>query len=89
MCLYVAHFLILWLRTQNGSNATAAQVISTAQGTFNVSSKSVGDASLSYDTSSVNGSLPGWAAWLTTTYGTQLAQLAASLPSAKAGIYVY
>lgn len=89
MCLYVAHFLTLWLRTQNGINATAAQVISTAQSAFNVSSKGVGDVSVSYDTSSISGSLPGWGMWATTTYGMQLAQLATFLPSAKAGIYVY
>lgn len=88
MCLYVAHFLTLWLRTQNGSNATAAQVISTAQSLFNVSSKGVGDVSVSYDTSSISGSLPGWGMWTTTTYGSQLTQFAAFLPGVKAGMYI-
>lgn len=89
MSLYVAHFLTLWLKTQAGSNATAAQVVATAQTLFSAQSKSVGDVSVSYDTSLINGSLPGWGMWMTTTYGTQLAQLAAFLPSARAGMYVY
>jgi hypothetical protein len=55
---------------------------------FVAQSKSVGDVSVSYDTSAINGSLPGWGMWLTTTYGAQLAQLAAYLPSARAGMYV-
>ena len=88
MCLYVAHFLTLWLRTQNGPNANAAQVISTAQSLFNTSSKGVGDVSVSYDTSSISGSLPGWGMWSTTTYGTQLAQFATFLPGVKAGMYI-
>ena len=88
MSLYVAHFLTLWLRTQSGPNTTAAQVVATAQALLVTSSKSVGGVSVSYDTSTINGSLPGWGDWLTTSYGTQLAQLAAYLPSARAGMYV-
>lgn len=88
MSLYMAHFLTLWLRTQNGPNETAAQIIGTAQTAFATASKSVGEVSVSYDTSSISGSLPGWGMWTTTSYGAQLAQLAAFLTGAKAGMYV-
>lgn len=88
MSLYMAHFITLWLKTQNGANSTIAQMLSNAQTMFSTASKGVGDVSVSYDTSSISGSLPGWGMWTTTTYGAQLAQFAAFLPGARAGMYV-
>ena len=88
MSLYMAHFLTLWLKTQNGPNATISQMLNTAQTMFSAGSKSVGDVSVSYDASSISGSLPGWGMWTTTSYGAQLAQFAAFLPGARAGMYV-
>jgi len=89
MALYVAHFCTLYLQTQAGPNKTAAQVVGTAEAKFPKQSKGVGDVSVSYDTSSISGDLPGWAMWKSTTYGMQLATLARALPTAKAGMYVW
>jgi hypothetical protein len=88
MGLYIAHFLTLWLQTQNGAGGTAASVIATAHSVLTPASKSVGDVSVSYDTSTMSGSLPGWGAWLTTTYGQQLAMMGRYLPGARAGMMV-
>lgn len=89
MALYIAHFLTLWQRTQVSEDASAAQVVAGAQNLLVASSKSVDGVSVSYDVSSIQGSLPGWGMWTTTTFGTQLAQLANFLPTARAGMYVY
>jgi hypothetical protein len=89
MALYIAHFCTLYMQTQAGTNKTAAQVVGTSEAKFPKQSKGVGDVSASYDTSSISGDLPGWAMWKSTTYGMQLATLAKSLPSAKAGMYVW
>jgi len=89
MALYVAHFCTLYMQTQAGPNLTATQVVGTAEAKFPKQSKGVGDVSVSYDTSSIAGDLPGWAMWKTTTFGMQLATLARALPSAKGGMYVW
>jgi hypothetical protein len=87
MCLYVAHFCALYLQTQAGPNLTASQVVATAQGMFPKSSKSVGDVSVSYDTSAINNDIPGWAAWKSTVYGQQLATIARIV--GRGGMYVW
>lgn len=89
MALYMAHFCTLWLQTQIGGNLTAASVVAAAEARFSVASESAGDVSASYDTSSIAGDLPGWAAWKSTTYGLQLATLAKGIPTANAGMYVW
>ena len=86
MCLYIAHFCALYVQSQSGMNQTAAQVINTAQAVFPKSSKSVGDVSVSYDTSSILGDMPGWGAWKMTSYGIQLATIARLV--GKGGMYV-
>jgi Protein of unknown function (DUF4054) len=89
MALYIAHFCTLFLQTQVGPNSTAAQVVATAETKFPKASKGVGDISVSFDTSSISGDLPGWAAWKSTTFGLQLATMASALPSAKAGAFIW
>ena len=86
-CLYVAHFATLFLQTQTGPANTAAQVVATAQAMFPRASKSVGDVSVSYDTSAINNDLPGWAAWKSTIYGQQLATIARMV--GRGGMYVW
>lgn len=87
MGLYIAHFCLLHLQTQVGANASSAQIIASAHSLFPKASKSVGDVSVSYDTSSILGELPGWAAWKTTSFGVQLATLARMFGAG--GMYVW
>lgn len=74
MCLFIAHFCTFYL--QRATAKTAAQVVNSAQMNFPKISKEVGDVSINYDTSSISGGLPGWAAWKGTGYGMELATLA-------------
>jgi hypothetical protein len=76
MSLFVAHFLTLYLQSLSDANSTAAQVVAAGQAKGLLSSKSVGDVSVSYDFSAIAQGLDGWAAWNLTTYGQQYATLA-------------
>lgn len=87
MGLFVAHFLTLWLQSTAGANASAAQVIAAGQAKGLMSSKSVGDVSVSYDFATITQGLDGWAGWNLTTFGTQYATLAKIV--GKGGMYVW
>lgn len=75
MCYFVAHFCTLYLQSFSPSNSTAQEVMASAQAKGLVSSKSVGDVSVSYDFSSAVNGLDGWANWTSTTFGINLANL--------------
>lgn len=88
MGLFVAHFCTLYMQARGEAlNPTASQVISTATTRGLITSKSVGDVSVSYDINKSLEGLEGWGQWTTTTYGAQFAQFAKML--GKAGIYVW
>lgn len=87
MCLFVAHFSTLYLQTFAEPNAAANQVMSAAQAKGLITSKSVGDVSVSYDFSSAVNGLDGWANWTSTAFGIQLASFAKIL--GKGNMYVY
>ncbi|HBS58611.1 MAG TPA: DUF4054 domain-containing protein [Firmicutes bacterium] len=87
MGLFIAHFLTLYLQSLADANSTAAQVVAAGQTRGLVSSKSVGDVSVSYDFSTIAQGLDGWAAWNLTTYGMQYATLARM--TGKGGMYVW
>lgn len=87
MALYTAHFYTLYLETQAGINKTLGQVVASASAQFPKASKSVGDVSVSYDTASITGDLPGWGAFKSTTFGLQLSTLAKIL--GKGSMYVW
>ena len=77
MCLVIAHFLILYLRTMSPKpDATALDIIKAAETRGLVASKSVDGVSISYDYSTAISDLEGWAAWKTTEYGIQFLTLA-------------
>ena len=77
VCLVVAHFLILYLRTMSAiPDPTAADIIKAAETKGLVASKSVDSVSVSYDFSAAISDLDGWAAWKTTEYGIQFITLA-------------
>ena len=72
ICLVVAHFLILYLRTMSPNpDPTALDIIKAGEVRGLVASKSVDGASISYDYSTTLSDLEGWAAWTTTEYGKQ------------------
>ena len=74
MCLYIAHNLTLYLRTQAG-DASAANALQGALPTGVATSKSVDGLSISIDLLGVSDDLHGYGTWKTTTYGQQLATL--------------
>lgn len=71
MGLYVAHFCTLFLSASSGENPSAS-----ASPALMVSSKSVGDVSVSYDVNSIADDLKGYGTFKSTTYGQQLATFA-------------
>lgn len=78
MILYVSHFLALWIQATNGldKDSPANKILQNSYAVGLVSSKSVGSLSKSYDYSSINDDLKGWAEWKTTVYGRQFATIA-------------
>ena len=76
VCLFVAHWCTLYLRSQVPEGATARQILAAGENRGLVTSKAVGGVSVSVDYSAVASDLNGWAAWKETTYGTQWATLA-------------
>jgi hypothetical protein len=77
VCLVIAHFLILYMRTMTPDpNDSALAVIRAAETRGLVASKSVDGVSVSYDYSTAISDLDGWAAWKTTEYGIQFLTLA-------------
>ncbi len=78
MCLFIAHYLTLYLQVTNGldENSPAYKVIQNSISQGLVSSKSAGSLSKSYDYSSINDDLAGYADFKLTTFGQQFARLA-------------
>lgn len=74
MCLYIAHFCVLFLRTQQGDPG-ASNALKGALPTGVATSKSVDQLSVSYDLLGMNEDLEGYGTWKLTTYGQQLATL--------------
>ena len=74
MCLYIAHFLTLYLQTQNGDPSSQA-ALAGAMPRGVASSKSVDGLSISYDFMDAASDLSGYGTWKYTIYGQQLATL--------------
>lgn len=74
MCLYIAHYIVLYLMTQNGDpGAQSALAGSLPRGV--ASSKSVDGLSISYDFMGAAEDLSGYGTWKYTIYGQQLATI--------------
>lgn len=74
MCLYIAHYITLYLQTQNGDpGAQAALAGALPRGI--ASSKSVDGLSISYDFMGASEDLKGYGTWKYTIYGQQLATI--------------
>lgn len=74
--LYVAHYATLYLRTYAESSPTAAQAAATGALVGVVKSATLGDSSVSYDTSAVTKGTEDWGDLNATTYGQMLANRA-------------
>lgn len=86
MCLFVAHFCTVYLMAYLDSNAEAAAVISSGQSKGLVSSKSVGDVSVSYDFSLAMQNVEGWGQFNLTTFGNQFVSISKLM--SKGGMWV-
>lgn len=73
MCLYVAHFLTLYARSDGNPLSGIGQIAAQGISTGIQVAKAVGDVSVSYQP--VTG-LEDWGAWNLTTYGQELATFA-------------
>jgi hypothetical protein len=87
MCLFVAHFVTLYMQTMTGGNATAAQVIEAAQLRGLITSEAAGDVNYSQDFSLLIEGLNGWAGWKSTQYGIQFAQLGKMMGKGGIGVW--
>lgn len=74
--LYVAHYVTLSLRSYAASNEDPAQAAASGALTGVVSSATLGDASVSYDTSAITAGTEDWGDLNATTYGQMLANRA-------------
>lgn len=77
--LFVAHYSTLYLKTiQNAPEGSTNMASASASGQMFgvVTSASLGDASVSYDTSAATNLTTNWGQWNLTAYGQQYASLA-------------
>lgn len=71
--LFVAHYATLFLRTYASSNETPAQAAATGALVGVVQSATLGDASVTYDTSAITAATEDWGDLNATLYGQMLA----------------
>lgn len=74
--LYVAHYATLYLRTYAQSSPTAAQAAASGALVGVVKSATLGDSSVSYDTSALTKGTENWGDLNATAYGQMLANRA-------------
>lgn len=74
--LYVAHYATLSLRSYAESNDDPSQAAASGALVGVVSSATLGDASVSYDTGAITSGTEGWGDLNSTTYGQMLANRA-------------
>lgn len=72
---FMAHFLTLYVQGVADPNSGAAGVLRAGKAKGLDTSKSVGDVSVSTDYNLIASGIDGWANWMSTTYGTQLATI--------------
>lgn len=84
--LYTAHYATLFLRTYSESSQTAAQAAASGALVGVVKSATLGDSSVTYDTSALTAGTEDWGDLNATTYGQMLANRAKLIGAA--GSYV-
>ena len=72
MGLYIAHYATLYLRMYSDGSASAQAAAASGGLIGVVSSASLGDSSVSYDTRALVAATEKWGAWNSTTYGQVL-----------------
>ena len=85
--LYVAHYVTLQLRTFAESSATPAQAAASGALVGVVKSATLGDSSVTYDTSALTAGTEDWGDLNATTYGQMLANCARFMPHIHAGVH--
>ena len=73
---FIAHFATLWIEGNSDPDSGAAAVLAAGQSRGLVTSESAGDVSVGMDYSVIAQGLEGWASWMTTSHGRNLASLA-------------
>ena len=84
--LYVAHYTTLYLRTYSPSSDSPQQAAASGALVGVAKSATLGDASVSYDTSAITAGTEDWGDLNSTTYGQMLANRAKLI--GLAGMYV-
>jgi hypothetical protein len=87
---YVAHFCTLYLQSVADPNGGAAAVFEAGRAQGVITSKTVGDVSVSYDPNLAGRDTPtmaGWGAFHLTVYGQQLITMGRLV--GKGGMYIY
>lgn len=74
--LYVAHYATLYLRSYSSSNETPQQAAASGALVGVVQSATLGDSSVTYDTTAVTAGTADWGDLNSTTYGQMLANRA-------------
>lgn len=87
MSLFIAHFCTIYIQSLFPENATAQQVLAYGQAKGLISSKGVGDVSVSYDFSAAVTGVESWGQFNMTQYGIQFANMAKLV--AKGGMMVW
>lgn len=72
---FIAHFLTLYVQGMADPNSGAAGVLQAGKAKGLDTSMSAGDVSVSTDYSIIANGIDGWANWMSTSYGTQLATI--------------
>jgi hypothetical protein len=86
MGMYIAHYGTLYLESYRPFSENAQQAAQAGEITGQVQSASLGDASVSYDTSAAVAATERWGTWNDTIYGQQLVAEAKLI--ALGGMYV-
>ena len=76
VCLFVAHFCTMYLKTAAAAGGTPSAVAGLGESKGAVMSKSVGGVSVSYGSSESASDLTGYGSWKETVFGEQLATMA-------------
>ena len=87
MCLFVAHFCSVYLMSFTENNSEAAAVIAAGQSKGLISSKSVGDVSVSYDFSLAMQNVDTWGQFNLTLFGNQFVSIAKL--NSKGGMWIW
>lgn len=76
LCLYIAHWLTLWLWSNSPKGSPAAVVANNGMSHGSISSKSVDGVNVSYGQTAAASGLTGWGSYKDTLFGQQFLTMA-------------